>query len=61
MTIDSVRISQLPVRSAWRSGATGSPLASIGQPKYPQKPQLLHAGRPSYSTLLTPVGARYGW
>ena len=33
-----------------RSGATGSPLASIGQPKNPQNPQLLHAGRPSYGT-----------
>ena len=28
----SGRISQRPVRSALRSGATGSPLASIGQP-----------------------------
>ena len=58
MTYASGRISQRPVRSACRSGATGSPFASIGQPKYPQKPQLLHAGRPSYSTLFTPVGAR---
>ena len=53
----SGRISQRPVRSAWRSGATGSPLASIGQPKKPQNPQLLHAGRPSYGTELAPVGA----
>ena len=31
-TIDSGRISQRPVRSALRSGAIGSPFASIGQP-----------------------------
>jgi len=43
----SGRIWQRPVRNARRSIATGSPLASIGQPYWPQKPQLLHAGRPS--------------
>src|SRR6202051_4015823 len=59
-TNDSGRISQRPVRNALRKGATGSPFASIGQPKNPQKPQLLQAGRPSYGTELTPVGAGYG-
>src|ERR671910_844054 len=61
LTYVAGRISQRPVRRARRSDATGSPLASIGQPKNPQNPQLLQAGRPSYSTLFTPVGARYGW
>jgi hypothetical protein len=61
LAYDSGRISHRPVRNARRKDETGSPLASIGHPKNPQNPQLLHAGRSSYSMLFTPVGARYGW
>src|SRR4051812_49063924 len=57
---DSGRTSHLPVRNARRSDEIGSPLAWIGQPKWPQNPQLLHGGRSSYQIELTPVGARYG-
>src|SRR5436190_19435749 len=38
---DSGRTSHLPVRSARRSDEIGSPFAWMGQPKWPQKPQLL--------------------
>ena len=36
------------------------PWPRSGSRSTPQKPQLLHAGRPSYGTELTPVGAGYG-
>src|SRR5581483_2050145 len=57
----SAMSSARPVAMVLVSSATGSPLAWMGHPKNAQKPQLLQAGRPSYSTLLAAVGAGYGW
>src|SRR5580704_16843513 len=57
----SGRSSALPLSSAFCNMATGSPLAWMGQPKYAQNPQLLHASRPSYGSELVAPGAGYGW
>ena len=58
-TIASAR-SSAPERSASRRGASAPTRARIGHPYPEQKPQLLHRGRPWYTTELMAMGARKG-